>query len=154
MNHEEAAEKIKTAIGAWLRGNAYLVRATGDGCVEFDKVLAAKLTELYGEVPKDLEAAVREAVLGFRDKLQVKCTKQNHRLYSKFWGDDQHNQCTYRILGFGPLIEHIVSAVAPLLAERDEWIEELEEKITHWYDKLMPILEGMAITIPPESPDD
>lgn len=142
MNYDEMAREIEDALG-----EQHFV-CTSQACRAPTKeeridCIAAKLKEL-SPMPEDLESAVREAVLSFRDKLQVKCTKQDHQLYSKLWGRDQHNQCTYRILGFGPFIEHIVSAVAPL-CQKPEVSEDLEAAVRKAIGDSPPALTSLSL---------
>lgn len=121
MNHDEKAREIKTAIGPWLRTNAYLVNAAGGGSVEFEKVLAAKLEKLYGEVPESLEAAVAKGFITFKGQVPI---------------DDGYD-C-------GSLIAFIALTVAPLLADKDRILELQHTTISRLNERVKELQKQRA----------
>ena len=112
MSNEEAAREIAILLDEW--DHVLLSTAPPEEKVnEFLAALAAKLDELYGELPESLEAAVRMTlknnVYRFRDKQTCDRWKQADELAVE-----------------------VVSAVAPLLADRDNQIQVLKVEIDDW----------------------
>lgn len=105
MNHDEAAREIIEAIFA-------------DDPRKTVDIIVAKLRELgaFPEVPKDLDAAVHECVLGLAN--------------NGFITDAESLDIENSLDGHDVIVKRkIIEAVAPLLVERDERIEESPDEI-------------------------
>ena len=107
MNHDKAAR-------GWIEDIFRRVNHSKPFCEEWDGLVneaLAKLKELYGGVPADLEAAVRKAWKSIDDRGQL---------------DINYNQAS----DFDPVVvNRITAAVATLLVKRDKRIKELEKEL-------------------------